>query len=167
MDILPRSHIMESDGMKCNHFSKDINGLDSWEQHFVGGGPLRSPVREKTYRKGTKINAKKFKYHGQTHYDFDTEGASSQTIPNNCNSLHTLFNKSSSSLSSTSLSPNIDSHESESLLYSSKIKAIELLPSQGPKPEELHIYNLVSRSDSDMTTSSNISDLKSLEVWNE
>ena len=167
MAILPRSQIMESNGMKCHHFSKDFNGLNSREQNFVRGGPLRSPVREKTYRKGTKINAKKFKYHGQTHYDFDTEGASSQTIPNNCNSLHTLFNKSSSSLSSTSLSPNIDSHESESLLSSSKIKAIELLPSQGPKPEELHIYNLVSRSDSDMTTSSNISDLKSLEVWNE
>ena len=49
MDILPRSQIMESDGMKCNHFSKDINDLDSWEQNFVRGGPLRSPVREKTY----------------------------------------------------------------------------------------------------------------------
>ena len=167
MDILPRSHIMESDGMKCNHFSKDINDLDSWEQNFVRGGPLRSPVREKTYRKGTKINATKLKYYGQTHYDFETEGASSQTNANICSSLHTLSNKSSSSLSSTSLSPNLDSHESESLLSSSKIKAIDLLPAQGPKPEELQIYNLVSRSDSDMTTSSNISDLKSLEVWNE
>ena len=167
MDILPRSEIMEGDGMKCNHFSKDINGLDSWERHFVRGGPLRSPVREKTYRKGTKINATKLKYYWQTHYDFETEGVSSQTNPNISTSLHTLSNTSSSSLSSTSLSPNIDSHESESLLSSSKIKAIELLPSQGPKPEELHIYNLVSRSDSDISTSSNISDLKSLELWNE
>ena len=124
MDILPRSQIMESNGMKCYHFSKDINDLDSWEQNFVRGGPLRSPVREKTYRKGTKINAKKFKYHGQTHYDFDTEGASSQTIPNNCTSLHTLFNKSSSSLSSTSLSPNLDSHESESLFPLPKLKQL-------------------------------------------
>ena len=167
MAILPRSQIMESNGMKCHHFSKDFNGLNSREQNFVRGGPLRSPVREKTYRKGTKINASKLKYHGQTHYDFETEEASSQTNPNICTSLHTLSNKSSSSLSSTSLSPNLDSHESESLLSSSKIKAIDLLPSQGPKPEELQIYNLVSRSDSDMTTSSNISDLKSLEVWNE
>ena len=167
MDIFPRSQIVESNGMKCNHFSKNINGLDSWEQSFVRGGPLRSPVTQKTYRKRTKGNATKLKYHGQTHNDFEAEEASSPSNPNICTSLHTLSNKSNSSLSSTSLSQNLDSHESESLLSSSKIKAIDLLPSQGPRPEELQIYNLVSRSDSDMTTSSNISDLKSLEVWNE
>ena len=167
MAILPRSQIMESNGRKCHHFSKDINDLNSWEQNFVRGGPLRSPVREKTYRKGTKINATKIKYHGQTQYDFEIEESSSQNNPNNCTSLHTLSDKSSSSLSSTSFSPILNSHESDSLLSSSKIKAVELLPSQGPKPEELQIYNLVSRSDSDMTTNSNISDLKSLEVWNE
>ena len=47
-----------------------------------------------------------------------------------------------------------------------KIRAIELLPPNGPKPADLRIYNLVSRSDSNITTNSNISELKSLEVWN-
>ena len=55
---------------------------------------------------------------------------------------------------------------SDSLLSSAKIKAIELLPLDGPKPRELRIKNLVSRSDSNITTNSNISELKSLELWN-
>ena len=55
---------------------------------------------------------------------------------------------------------------SESLLSSAKVRAVELLPPNGPKPSDLRIYNLVSRSDSNITTNSNISELKSLEVWN-
>ena len=55
---------------------------------------------------------------------------------------------------------------SESLLSSAKVRAVELLPPNGPKPADLKIYNLVSRSDSNITTNSNISELKSLEVWN-
>ena len=67
------------------------------------------------------------------------------------------------------LSSNLDYKNyspSESLLSSAKIKAIELLPLDGPKPGELRIKNLVSRSDSNITTNSNISELKSLELWN-
>ena len=92
--------------MKCRHFSEDINGLNSWEQNFVRGGPLRSPIREKIYRKGTKINATKLKHHDETHYDFETEEASAETNPNDCTSLHILSNKSISPMPSTSLSPN-------------------------------------------------------------
>ena len=56
---------------------------------------------------------------------------------------------------------------SESLLSSARVKAIDLLPSQAPTPEELKISGLVSRSDSNLTSNSNISELKSLEMWNE